>query len=119
MGLDNVRLTGTASLPTGFLLNLSGPPTFVNLLYVDSAAAPGGDGSINAPFQTITEGVAAAPPGGGGIIIVAAGTYTESVIIDKPLTLRGPNENIDPATGTRGSEARLSARSRFRRHVDG
>ncbi len=45
----------------------------------------------------------------GDIINVAAGTYNESVLIAKPLTLRGPNAGISPVTGgTRVEEATIT-----------
>jgi len=39
------------------------------------------------------------------VILVSAGTYVEDIIVDKPLTLLGPNAGISPNTGTRGAEA--------------
>jgi len=41
----------------------------------------------------------------GSTVNVAAGTYVEDPVIDKPLTLLGPNAGIDPTTGTRVAEA--------------
>ncbi len=41
----------------------------------------------------------------GDTIEVAAGTYTESLVIAKPLTLQGPNVGISPNTGSRVGEA--------------
>ncbi len=36
---------------------------------------------------------------------VSAGTYPETVTIDKSLTVLGPNETVNPNTGARGAEA--------------
>jgi hypothetical protein len=47
------------------------------VLHVDDNAAPGGDGSAAAPFQTIQEGVNHATP--GTQVLVADGTYHETV----------------------------------------
>jgi len=47
------------------------------VLYVDDDAAPGGDGSTAAPFQTIQEGLNLATP--GTQVLVADGIYHEEV----------------------------------------
>jgi hypothetical protein len=47
------------------------------ILYVDDDAAPGGDGSITSPFQTIQAGVNHATP--GTQVLVADGLYREEV----------------------------------------
>ncbi|MBK9357830.1 MAG: right-handed parallel beta-helix repeat-containing protein [Bacteroidales bacterium] len=39
------------------------------------------------------------------VILVSAGTYAESLVINTPVDLRGPNYNINPNTGSRGAEA--------------
>ena len=36
---------------------------------------------------------------------VAAGSYIEEVIINIPLSLKGPNYGVNPNTGTRSAEA--------------
>ena len=54
-------------------------------------------------FNTISNGIAGVSV--GGIVNVAAGTYTEHITINIPLTLRGPNNLISPVTGVRGAEA--------------
>lgn len=41
----------------------------------------------------------------GDTINVAAGTYAETLTIDKQVTLQGPNSEINPNTGTRVGEA--------------
>lgn len=46
-------------------------------VYVDAAAAAGGDGSAGAPFRTVQEGVDAAGPGVD--VVVRAGIYREEV----------------------------------------
>ncbi|NEN23583.1 HYR domain-containing protein [Cryomorpha ignava] len=43
----------------------------------------------------------------GYFLRVDAGIYNESVIVDKSLTILGPNSNISPITGTRVAEAIL------------
>ena len=50
-------------------------------VYVDASAETGGDGSIDAPFDTIQQGADAAGDAGGGLVAVAAGTYAESVLM--------------------------------------
>ena len=59
-------------------------------LYVQADAAPGGDGSRAAPFQTIEEGLAAALP--NGVVHILPGTYPVAVqlAVSTPgLTLKG------------------------------
>ncbi|MFZ1515029.1 MAG: HYR domain-containing protein [Saprospiraceae bacterium] len=41
----------------------------------------------------------------GDIITVDAGTYTENILVNKQVTILGPNANIDPCVGVRGPEA--------------
>lgn len=41
----------------------------------------------------------------GDVIEVAPGTYVENLLIDRPLTLLGPNAGISPNGGFRGAEA--------------
>lgn len=59
-------------------------------LYVQAGAAPGGDGSQAAPFQTIAEALAAVEP--DGVINVLRGTYpiTQQLAVSKPgVTVQG------------------------------
>ncbi|MCA9754305.1 MAG: hypothetical protein KDA27_00775 [Candidatus Eisenbacteria bacterium] len=56
-------------------------------------------------YATISEAVAAATP--GDEIVVAAGTYPESVVLDRPVRIRGVSENVYdvrllPPAGSRG-----------------
>jgi len=59
--------------------------------------------SSGCDFITIQDAVNAAAP--GGTIEVGEGTYDEQVVINKPLTLKGPNAGINPNIGTRVAEA--------------
>jgi len=87
-------------------------------IYVD-AAYPGGDsdGSLQKPWTTISDAIAAAPA--GALVAVAAGSYVEDVVITKPIRLWGvcPEQvevvGTDPGvgalflrTGSSGSEVR-------------
>lgn len=59
-------------------------------LYVQADAAPGGDGSKAAPFQTIEEGLAAALP--NGVVHILPGTYpvAAQLAVSTPgLTIKG------------------------------
>jgi|GEM_PF-3443400 len=79
-------------------------------IFVDAAssfnAAHPARGNFNEPFSSISLGVDAVVP--GGTVNVAAGTYDETVTIDKSLTLEGANAGI-PATGARGPESIIDA----------
>jgi hypothetical protein len=55
------------------------PPAGFPVVYVDQAAAAGGDGSRAAPFATLQAGVDAVSA--GGIVLVAGGTYTETITV--------------------------------------
>lgn len=46
----------------------------------------------------------------GDVITVSAGTYSEVLLIDKPISLLGPNASISAVNGTRVAEARLLQR---------
>jgi len=72
-------------------------PIFGPDLFVDAAAAGGGDGSSAAPFQTIQEAINAATA--GDLISVAAGDYVEDLLIDKSLTLVGVDKATTTVTG--------------------
>lgn len=56
-------------------------------------------------FATIQGAIDAATTGNGDVIDVCAGTYNETVLVNKELTLQGPNAAISPNTGTRVAEA--------------
>lgn len=89
---------GTIAVPSEGCVSLDGPdgcgdapwgaiPDAPNSVYVDAAAAVGGDGSKAKPFTTIAAAIAAAPS--GGRVVLAAGTYAEPIVAKKPLEIRG------------------------------
>ena len=69
------------------------------IVYVDKSGFCDG----NPAEQTIQAAINVSSP--SGTINVCAGTYVEEINIDKPLTLLGPNANINPNTGARVAEA--------------
>jgi hypothetical protein len=66
------------------------------------------------PGDSIQTAVNAAAP--GDTIHVEAGTYAETVVVDKALTLVGPNDGVHPEYDTRGPEAVVTG---FRLAADG
>jgi nitrous oxidase accessory protein NosD len=66
---------------------------------VDAPGSPAGACAV----KTINKGIEKVDA--GGTVHVAAGTYVEDPVINKALTLLGPNSAINPNTGTRVAEA--------------
>jgi hypothetical protein len=67
-------------------------PVFNNLLWIIKSAPGGGDGSLTAPFNTITAAVLAAPANASTTLMVSADDYSgeaEVVITDQDLALQG------------------------------
>ncbi len=54
-----------------------------NTVYVDIAAAAKGDGSEGTPFTSIQAGLDAAGDAGGGMVAVAAGSYPETLDLNR------------------------------------
>ncbi|HTB85104.1 MAG TPA: immunoglobulin domain-containing protein [Candidatus Sulfotelmatobacter sp.] len=79
---------------TGFAANTS-----VNWPYTGSGAYVIGYNAF-AKIQDAVNAVAS-----NGTVNIAAGTYTEEVTINQPLSLLGPNAGINPNTGMRAAEA--------------
>jgi hypothetical protein len=71
-------------------------------------AQPFDNTSFVSSHLTIQDAIDAATTVNGYFVVVDAGTYTENITLSKSLTLLGANEGIDPNTGTRGAETRLS-----------
>jgi hypothetical protein len=81
-GRDGCERVGTECPPGGFPAGL--PPTGVWYVRVGEM---GGDGSADAPFGRVSEAVAAASA--GDTIAIAVGSYTEEVVVDRPVHLVG------------------------------
>lgn len=78
----------------------AGPPV-LSVVYVDDSAAPGGNGGQVQPYQTITPAIPRVVA--GGTIKVAAGTYAESLTIDRSLTLQCAQAGVAVGGRTAGS----------------
>ena len=74
-----VKVTDGETEISGFVTTQPNQLQFTptRVLYVNADAAPGGDGSVAAPFQTIQAGVNLATP--GTQVLVADGIYHEEV----------------------------------------
>ncbi len=74
------------------------------MLFADAVSGSNSNpGTADAPFVTISKAVTEAVS--GGTVNVAAGTYTEDVLISKPLTLKGANADVDFGARVRGPES--------------
>ena len=60
--------------------------------FVDDSAAANGDGRTANPRQTIQDGINNTLP--GGTVNVAAGTYPETIVIDRPLKVLGAKMGV-------------------------
>jgi hypothetical protein len=68
------------------------------VLHVDDDAMPGGNGTKKHPYSNLPEAVAAAHAVSGDVVIkVEPGDYAlaETLVIDRPLDLRGSTEQVD------------------------
>lgn len=77
------------ALPLTVLTTQVAPARAANddVIHVSASASPGGDGSADSPYATISEAVEAAPD--GSTIEVGDGTYREGEIkADKSVTIR-------------------------------
>lgn len=77
-------------------------------LSISAATLTVDDNGVECPaatFTTIQAAINAAAP--TDTIQVCAGTYAEQININKPLTLLGPNEAINPNSGIRVAEATI------------
>lgn len=61
-------------------------------LVQETRVNPATDGTSEVEFKTIAEALAKTLP--GGTITVAAGTYTDALVIEKDVTILGPNANV-------------------------
>ncbi len=69
------------------------------------------DGRVTTPYQSIQQAIFNPTSGivdgtlPGGTVNVAAGTYIENIDVSRQLSVLGPNEAINPNTGSRVAEA--------------
>lgn len=71
--------------------------------YTTAVGSNGNPGTPTAPFATIAYAISIAQS--GNTILVDAGSYAEDIVVNKPLTINGPNAAINPCSGTRVAEA--------------
>ncbi len=90
--------------------------------YVDPCAARNGNGSQEAPFNTLASAVDAAKAFPGSEIIMEGGVYPETITIKDALTLKAYNGSAQVGTGgygvgwrdvVIGADSRLSSRARI------
>ncbi len=70
---------------------------------INTAIEPVSNTTQNTYYSTISDAIVAAR--NNDVINISAGTYQEQFVIDKPLTIRGPNYNKTGDDPTRGDEA--------------
>jgi len=77
-------------------------PAILSIVHVDAATSGSKNGSILDPYEDISSAIPRVAP--GGTVYVAAGTYNETFVIDKPLTLQGAGSasTIIDASGASG-----------------
>jgi hypothetical protein len=83
-----------------------GTPTYVSTFNdgeVTIPVRPVVNTTLGLAYCTIQEAITAATP--GNTITVAAGTYAEDIIVNKAITLLGPNAEVNACSGTRDPEA--------------
>ena len=74
--------------------------TLLSTFYVDSMAAPGGDGSAATPFSDIQSGVdAAAAATGDDTVLIEPGTYNENVVVNDSSGLLEIRGQVSPTAG--------------------
>jgi hypothetical protein len=102
------RILGPACPPDGWPEDLPGDRL---VLHVQAGADPEGDGSLEAPFDTLGAALDEAPD--GAIIAVAAGTYVEDVTLRASVTLWGActQETAIVSASPNASEATVWIRS--------
>lgn len=72
------------------------PPGAKQIVHVAKCASDKPDGSAQAPFATIAQGLVALIP--GGTILVGPGVYEESVSVDRPASIYGTTEEDEPGS---------------------
>lgn len=83
-------------------------PVEGDTVYVDAAAAPGGDGTAAQPFASLQDGVDAAPA--GVLVAVAEGTY-EAISVSSPVRIWGRCPALVEIAAKTGELAAVDART--------
>lgn len=105
MGEPTCARIGSACATDGWPTGL---PVGRPVVFVDDAAAAGGDGSTHATaFRTITEAVAIAPD--GAVIAIATGSYDEDLVLSRGLLLFGACVSGTRLTSSRATDADVGA----------
>jgi hypothetical protein len=115
VGVDNylTDLIATSNANNQAVIEDQAPSTPVmSDVFVDDSAAAGGNGYPIAPYQTISPAISRAVS--GGRIHVAAGTYSESVTVNKALTLDGAQAGNDARSGRADASAESALNGNFK-----
>lgn len=98
-GTPGCARVGTACAADGWPSDLPGAAA---ILYVDVAAAAGGDGTRPRPFSSITAALAAAPA--DAVVALHTGAYDEDLVLDRGITLWGACVSGTRLTSSRAND---------------
>ncbi|MFG0253535.1 MAG: right-handed parallel beta-helix repeat-containing protein, partial [Rhodopirellula sp. JB053] len=107
-GLGSWTFTPSAQIANGQTFSVMEGATGATTFTADDAVTISYEAFIDVAVGESIQHAIDNLPSTGGTINLAAGTYSEHLLINKPVTLLGPNAVIDGASGSRVDEAILT-----------